>query len=119
MGYHFVINSTELPDSVCDTLELRAEIENVGVAPIYENVPLTLRLFDGKNELKLNTGADVRSWLPGKHSVNITLNIPKDFSRGEFAVSLGLVGEGLPEVYFASDAPRDGAFFTVGRITLV
>ena len=118
MGYHFVINSVDMPDSVCDTLKLCVEIENVGVAPIYEKVPLTLRLFDGKNELKLDTGADVTAWLPGKHCVNVTIEIPKDLQRGEYEVSLGLVGDGFPEVYFASDAPRDGAFYRIGRIKL-
>lgn len=118
MGYHFVIDTVEMTERASNSLDFEIEIDNVGVAPIYTRVPLVLRLKNENYSVKLDTGADITSWFPGKHTVSVTLSIPEDIPRGKYSAALAITGEGYPDVYFASDAESDGCYFKVAELTL-
>ena len=47
MGYHFAIDYFKFSETaeVSDTVEFELGIENLGVAPIYKNIPLKIRLL--------------------------------------------------------------------------
>lgn len=118
MGYHFVIDSFSCDERVTDgKFSAVLSLDNRGNAPIYHAVPLKVRLKSGDSEYIIDTGVDIRDWMPGKTDVPLTLSLPADLQTGEYEVSVGLTGEGYPDVYFESDADRDGAWYKVGNVT--
>ncbi len=59
-----------------DTLSFFLSVENIGVAPIYNKIPLKLRLQNGKRCFDFDTGIDIRQWLPGKHENSFQIQPP-------------------------------------------
>ena len=119
MGYHFVIDSFECTDCVTDgKLSAVLSLDNRGNAPIYHAVPLKVRLKSEKSEYVIDTGVDIRGWVPGKTDVPLALELPDGLAAGEYTVSVALTGGGYPDVYFESDAERDGVWFEVGKTTI-
>lgn len=74
-----------------DALHLRLEMENAGVAPLYRNYILAVRLSQEERNTVIETSADVVSWLPGVHVVETALLLPLDLRRGHYRLSLGLL----------------------------
>lgn len=120
MGYHFVIDSFACPSSYSLNGKVRAviEIDNVGVAPIYHQIPLYLRLKGENGVWEIRTDTDIRAWLPGKRKEEIDIPFPKGLQAGEYEIQLGLGGDEYPKAYFATDAPLDGHYARVGNILL-
>ena len=84
-------------------------IENVGVAPIYNFVPLFVRL-KGEKELLFKTELDIRKWLPGESKEEINLTLPENMAKGKYRLQIGIGDNELSMIYFASDAKLDGHF---------
>ena len=119
MGYHFTVRSAEIPELVNGAFDLEIEMENVGVAPIYNKIPFVVRLVnDGKEVLKFDTGADITTWLPGKHLVKCTVPTA-GLESGEYSVEIAITGEDTPEIYLATDAEKNGRFYKLGGVKLV
>ena len=115
MGYHFVIDSVTSPVSAVagETVEIKTVIDNVGVAPIYEEIPLRVRLKNAENEYVFGTDTDIRKWLPGKSEESLNITLPIDVKKGEYELYLGISG-----ICFASDAENDGDFYRVGKMDI-
>ncbi len=120
MGYHFVIDSFACPSVACRGENVRAilTVDNVGVAPIYHEMPLYAQLRKDDTVYGTDTGVKVRAWLPGKHTVNILLSLPKDMPKGTYVIELALGGKTHPKAYFATDAVQNGHYAQVGSITI-
>lgn len=120
MGYHFVIDSFACPErSRCgETVRAVLEIDNVGVAPIYHEMPLYVRLTGEAGDFEMQTDADVRTWLPGKGKIELDIPLPKHLKAGEYEVELGLGGGEHPKAYFATDAELNGHYARVGKILI-
>jgi hypothetical protein len=120
MGYHFVIDEVETQDSVNsgEKLFVRLAIENVGVAPIYNRLPLYIRLKNGSEEKTFEADVDIRNWIEGKYEENIEISIPKEFAKGEYELQVGIGGKDKPSVVFATDACQDGDFAVVGKVEI-
>ncbi len=119
MGYHFVIREAELaekPENGCT--ELKLTVENVGVAPIYRNIPLYVRLKTASGEKLIKTDTDIRNWLPGVHTESIKLHIPEDMRGIGCSVQIGIGGGDEPCIYFATDAEQDGHFAYIAEAAL-
>jgi len=117
MGYHYVIDSIEVPDVPNDSLEVKLQIDNVGVAPIYRRLPLCIKLSGEVAEQVFETDVDIRKWLPGKAEEAIVLDT-KNLPKGKYTLSIGIVSPIYPNVYFAIDAPYDNGFYRFCEITL-
>ncbi|MCQ2433161.1 MAG: DUF4832 domain-containing protein [Clostridia bacterium] len=119
MGYHFALDYVKYPAcvSVGGNMEIKLGIDNVGVAPLYDEVPLLIRL-SGEKEYILRTDTDVRRWMPGKTAERMVLALPTDITPGDYRLEIGMYGENYPMIYFASNAERDGKFYAVGEITV-
>ncbi len=118
MGYHFVLRALAYPPSAeaGDTLRFRLQIENRGVAPIYNAIPLRLRLTGEGGTYLFTTGVDARTWLPGDHTAEFEIMLPAEIQPGAYTVGLSLSGDETPVVRFETQGETDGAFLSTGYI---
>ena len=121
MGYHFVIESFTTPESANpgEQTDFTLIINNIGVAPIYNKLPLILKLKNNNSELKFITDADITEWMPGMNTNKLKIALPENVEKGEYDVEIGIFNDYIPMVYFATDAERDGSCYKVGKITVV
>ena len=121
MGYHFVLHQFDYPGTAeaGDILRFRLRVENRGVAPIYHSIPLRLRLKSEDKEYIFTTGTDVRTWLPGEHSVSFEVPLPRDVPAGGYAIGLSVSGENTPVVSWETKGETDGLFLKNGRIEIL
>lgn len=120
MGYHFTPRAAEMPKKASrgGTLAFSLTAENLGVAPIYHALPLCVRLKGDKRTVETQTDVDIRAWLPGERTENITLALPSDMEEGKYALEIGIGGKDLPSVCFATDAEQDEDFVVLSYITI-
>ena len=121
MGYHFMISRAAYPAEAApgDTLSIRLDAENVGVAPIYKDIPLKLRLICGEHTVEWTTDADLRRWLPGAHAVSLSAALPADLPLGEYRLEAAIEGNGHPFVRMCMDTVCDGAWHCLGCIRII
>ena len=119
MGYHFSIDYFKFPQKaeVGDEIELKLGVDNVGVAPMYDKIPLYVKL-KGEEEYEFKTDLDVTKWLPDKSAEKINIIIPDSIKRGSYDIEIGIYGQNYPLVYFATNAVRDEKFYKVGKIEI-
>ena len=117
MGYHFMIDYFKFTDTVYvgEKAEFELGVENCGVAPIYKNIPLKVKLSGKENSYEFETDIDIRAWLPGKSMEKIVLDIPEDIALGDYDVEIGIYNELVPMLYFCTDAQRSGNCYKVGK----
>lgn len=117
MGYRFVIKEVEYPEVVKagERVEISLKIENKGVAPIYNKLPLKLRL-KGEKTQEYITDIDIMKWLPGEYTETICVDIPNEIASGEFELQIAIGGEDKPNVLFANEMKTEDAWFILGNI---
>ena len=120
MGYHYVIEESRIPKTarIGESVAIVVTVNNVGVAPIYQPIPLKIKL-SGKQEELFETDIDVREIMPGVSKLELCLMLPNDIEAGEYRVNVGILGEGYPTVYFATDAPYCDGYYEIGNISIV
>ena len=121
MGYHFVIDEVETQTAVKhgEPLALKIVVDNVGVAPIYNKLALNIKLKNSQGEKVIETGVDIREWLPGKHTEALKIALPKDMKIGTYELQIGIGGNEEPSVYFASNAKQDGAYCVLTEVEII
>jgi hypothetical protein len=119
MGYRFVIREVEYSESVKagEKSEITLKIENVGVAPIYNKLPLKLRLKGEKTQEHV-CDTDIREWLPGEYMQNVSFAVPADMPKGAYELQIAIGGEDKPSVQFANELPADDYYFVLADITV-
>lgn len=117
MGYRFVIREVEYPETVKvgETAQILLKVENVGVAPIYNKLPLKLR-FKGEKSKEYVTDIDITKWLPGEYEEKISIDIPREFANGEYELQIAIGGGKYPIVHFANDIEDDEEFYSLAKI---
>lgn len=124
LGYRFTVRSVEHPASVAagDELELMALWENVGVAPAYADYVASAGLgsTDGKVHALTPVKRTVRTWLPGKHPGNLTVQVPAGLPAGRYDLLLGVVDPGTarPVVKLANTGRRPDGWHTFSSVTV-
>ena len=119
MGYHYTVDSVSLPktakagESLCVTLN----IQNIGVAPCYKKLPVVLRLV-GEETYDFSQSCDIRTWMPGKHTEDLRIDLPRNIAPGAYKLELGILSPHADVVYLATTAPRDGGFYEMGTIII-
>lgn len=93
MGYRFVLRKFTTPATITahGKLAFTTWWENKGVAPIYKDFPLALRMKGQGRQRVLLTGADIRQWLPGDNLYDGAVFIPADMPEGEYELAIGIV----------------------------
>lgn len=118
MGYHFSFNYLKYEPCVQrgEDTEMELSVSNVGVAPIYTKLPLKVRLVSENAEHIFDTNVDIRAWLPGEHIESIKIRT-NDLAPGSYRVELGIISDDAT-VYFATDAERNGKYYTLAKINV-
>jgi len=119
MGYHFVLCEACYPEEATagERVRIVLQVENRGVAPIYNRIPLRVKLR-GEKEYLFTTDVDVREWLPGNHEVPLFLVLPKEMKAGSYDLAVTLSGENTPTVRWETKGEWDGAFLSIGSIEI-
>ena len=120
MGYHFVIDEVETQEQVKrgETLSLKLVIDNVGVAPIYHQLPLYIRLKNENYEKTFKTDVDIRKWIQGKYQEKLEIVLPKDIPAGEYELQIGIGGNGEESVVFATTAKQDEEYAVLTSVKI-
>ncbi|MBR4060374.1 MAG: DUF4832 domain-containing protein [Lachnospiraceae bacterium] len=121
MGYHFALDYFKYPTnaSATDVLEFELGIDNCGVAPIYNEIPVKIRLTNTETSYVYDTDIDIREWMPGKTVNNVIITLPFDIKKGSYYVEIGLCGEDTPMIYLCTNAVRNGKYYRVGKLEIV
>ena len=119
MGYRFVIREVEYPESVNagEEIQITLKIENVGVAPIYNNLPLKLRIKGVKTQEYI-TSVDITKWLHGEYTETVSFDVSNDVGSGEYELQIAIGGGGKPSVAFANEMIRDEIWFVLGNVNI-
>ncbi len=122
LGYRLAIRSIEYPESAKagETVPIKMEWENVGVAPPYRDHVLAFRLRGSGGERIVRTDMSVRGWLPGRRDEAVQLALPGDIAPGEYDVHLALVDPNTrePAIRLAVDEAEDDGWYAVGSLSL-
>ncbi len=120
MGYHFQIDYFKFPEIAekGDEIELKLGIDNVGVAPIYYEYPLKVRLVKGEKTVEFTTDIDITKWLPGKNLEKQVVTLPAEIESGEYDIEVGIEMSNAPDLYFCTDAEPDGIYYKLGKIKI-
>jgi hypothetical protein len=122
MGYRFVLRKFEYPSYVFrqGQLPFTSLWENIGVAPIYKDYKLAVRLRNAQKTVILPTVADMRDWLPGDIQYDEKLFIPFDTPLGKYRVEVAVVSPVSyePRVKLAIDGKTDDGWYSMGEIEI-
>lgn len=120
MGYHFALRVFEHPTLAAkgDILQLGMIVENRGVAPIYNEIPLKIRLCNDKNSYIFTTEIDIRKWLPGDNFENFEVALPQNIEYGDYDIEFSVGGGDKPLINFEMQTGRDGDFYKIGGIKI-
>lgn len=123
MGYRFVLKSFSY-NKVVDhkkTIVLRTWWENKGVAPCYNNYPLTIRLKNAGKVWSFTTDADIRDWLPGDNMYNKYLTVPLNIPAGQYDIQVGITDSktGKPAIKLAIEGRDAEGWYTMGKIRIL
>lgn len=120
MGYHFMIKEFAFPETGAagDELQLELTVDNVGVAPIYKQLPLMVRLKSADHSYEFKTDVDIKAWMPGETKNEFAVALPADIASGEYDIEIGIFNDYIPMVYFCTDAEQDALYYIVGNITI-
>ena len=117
MGYHFTIKSLNVSDNAkCDILELELTIENTGVAPIYDRLPLIFSLKNDKKTQEFITVVDITEWMPGITVEKITLPV-ETLSSGNYELGLA-IKNAYTEVYLENDINYSDGFYKLCNVRI-
>ena len=122
IGYRFVLRQATWERNVSrgGTLDCSMWIENTGVAPIYREYELALRVQTETGAAVLTTGIDPRNWSPGDAWIEEQVTIPESIGSGSARLSAGLVNPETraPRVRFAVDETEEDGWTPLGTLTI-
>ena len=93
MGYRYVIRKMEYPKAVYQQGQLKVESlwENIGVAPIYKDYKVAVRLTNETNTTYLMSEVDITNWLPGDILFDEEFYLPHDIPAGDYQLQIAIV----------------------------
>jgi len=122
MGYRFVLRKFTFPEALVPggKLTFTSWWDNKGVAPIYKDFRLALRLRgQGVSEI-LPTQADIRKWLPGDNLFDDAVFPSRDLPAGKYELDLAIVDptDNTPKVQLAIAGKRDDGWYRLGELNI-
>ena len=122
MGYRFVVRQFNYPSFVYrqGQLSFTSLWENVGVAPIYKDYQLVVRLRNAQKTITLPVNANIREWLPGDIVCDDKLYIPYDTPLGKYQLEIAIVAPASyePRVKLAIEGKTSDGWYSMGEIEI-
>lgn len=122
MGYRFVLRRFTYPAIVKaqGRLPITSWWENKGVAPLYKNYRLAIRLKNEKTSVIMSTCAYLPDWLPGDIVYDEVLYVPYDMPAGTYQLELAIVSPVTYEtrVKLAIAGVNEDGWYPMGEITV-
>lgn len=107
LGYRFVIKHVQVKGNLTPggRVSISSQWANVGVAPSYNNYPVTWRLVNSKGNKAVAyfyTSNDITHWLPADdvnseaeiYTLTDDIVLPSDLKSGRYSLEVGLVKKG-------------------------
>ncbi len=120
VGYRFVLRSFSYPKVAMPggRLGILSWWENKGVAPIYHEFPLALRLTNGKASHVFRVDTDIRKWLPGDVICEKPVFLPPEMATGEYEISVAILDPqtGQPKVKLAIEGRGTDGWYPMGKL---
>lgn len=107
-----------------ETMAVRLEWENVGVAPPYRDYRVALRLSPANSPeqggLVSVSDIAIRGWLPGRTNMEATIQLPSAAARGACILAVALVDPLTkePAVRLAIPGRRSDGWYPVGELSV-
>jgi len=123
MGYRYQLRKLSFPDTVKagETLNISALWANVGVAPIYTNYPLVVRLVGNETVHRFISKEDIRKWLPDMDILwEENFQISSNIEKGEYTLEIGIETplKEIDTINLAIKGKKDG-YYPMGKIIIV
>jgi len=121
MGYRFHISQFSCSDKAerGEELKISFEVQNRGVAPIYNRLPFVIIMQNGSASHEFDTEIDICRWMPGESCENIRLKLPEEIETGKYRIYCRIGGGKNPVVKLATDTENDGEMFYLSDIEVV
>ena len=117
MGYRLAITSWTAEDQVSDKYNVTFDIQNLGVAPMYNKLPFKVLFKNGDKVFEKVTDINVCKWLPGNYTENLEIDL-SGIPAGEYQVEVLIGGGEYPVVKMAIDAKKDGDAYVMSNVTI-
>lgn len=123
LGYRFALRQVAIDQYVAQraAFHFEAWIENVGVAPLYHNYALALRLRQGDQEVVTPLSCvNLHEWLPGDAWVEEDVTLSDAFRAGSLDLAVGLVHSktNAPGVRFAVEEQDTDGWVPLGGMEI-
>lgn len=118
MGYRFYLSELSCPEQAEAGKEFTIGfvMENKGVAPIYNKLPLKFFLQSEEHTFDVETDIDIRNWMPGENHESIRFTLPKDMPAGRYQICCSIGGGKYPVVKLATDTENDGEKYWLAEV---
>lgn len=120
MGYRYVLRRFTFPSAVSPQgqMAITSWWENKGVAPIYKDYRLALRLINPEKVEILPACVDIKTWLPGDIVYDDIFYIPHDMPVGKYQLQIAIVSPVNlePMVKLAIDGINKEGWYPMGEI---
>lgn len=116
MGYSFAVTQVQVRQwASAPDLNITLTVENLGVAPIYENWPVCLQLMDENGEVVRQDVADgqITDWLPGASQFSYTFAGSGQLPKGKYWLQVGILDPltGAPGISLANDGETGSCLY--------
>jgi len=124
LGYRFVLRKVDHEFNINkgENLAVKIQVENKGVAPFYFEWPLVFYLVDssGTAVLQQELNIDIRKWLPGTETCDVSVHIPDNLPSGLYDVKLAIhdPDTGAPGVMFANTGRDEAGRYLVSHLQI-
>ena len=125
MGYRLALRRLVHPGSAAagSMMLVEMEWENEGVAPPYRNYPLRINLRNKNTleEVSIDAGVDITSWLPGTIPLQLTVQLPPGIKPGNYEFGIGLTDYTRayrPAILLANEGLREDGWYYLSEIEI-
>jgi len=122
LGYRFVLRKLESPTQARRGAMMPVNMWwlNAGVAPVYADYVLAIRLQGAGGTAVIRTPADLRKWLPGDSIFEDTVPVPDSIPPGEYRFGIALLDARTlePAITLAIQGRQDDGWYDLGKLRL-
>ena len=118
MGYRFYLSELSYPEKIKVGEEITVDfvMENKGVAPIYNKLPLKFFLQSEEYTFEVETDIDIRNWMPGESRESVKVTLPEEMVAGRYQLGVSIGGGKHPIVKLATETENDGERYWLAEL---